>query len=145
MLLAATPSDFVNTSTILTFGGSTAGIIAINVAARKVFRVNHPGVPFGAALVLAFALAASQGVLNTLIGWVVALVNACMLFCASIGANEIATDAATPKPAGKGEQQGKERKKSVAAFTSFFRKGPAEARPSEGDRTQGLERNAPGS
>ncbi len=119
MLQATLPSDFVNNTTLLTFGGSTAGVIAINVVARKVFRTNHPGVPFVASLLLAFGLGASQGSLHTFIGWVVALVNSCMLFCASVGANETVTDFVTAKPVAKGEQQGKQ---PVPAFTSFFRK-----------------------
>lgn len=119
MLQAATPSDFVNSTTLLTFGGSTAGVIAINVVARKVFRINRPIVPLAASLVLAFGLGASQNALHTFMGWVVALVNGCMLFCASVGANETVTDFVTEKSVGKGEQQGK---KPVPAFTSFFQK-----------------------
>jgi hypothetical protein len=117
-----TPSNWVDAPTLLTFGGATAAVFGINVVARKVFRVNHPGVPFVASTFLAFALAASQAALHTVMGWVVAIVNSCMLFCATVGANEVVTDAAEEKPVGKGEQQGKQPKRPVPALTSFFPK-----------------------
>lgn|ERR1700722_12424205 len=122
MLFSATPSNWVDAPTLLTFGGATGAVFAINVVARKVFRLNHPGVPFAASTVIAFVLAASQSTLHTVTGWVVAIVNSCMLFCASVGANEVVTDAATEKPVGKGEPQGKQPKKPIPALTSFFRK-----------------------
>ena len=129
MLLDTTPNNWIDSSTILTFGGATTAVFVINVVARKVFKVNHPGVPFAASLVLAFALAISQAALHTVMGWVAALVNSCVLFCASIGANEVVTDAATEKPVGKGEQQGKQPRKAVPALISFFPKSPPPPNP----------------
>lgn len=132
-----TPSNWVDGPTLLTFGGAAAAVFAINVVARKVFRVNHPGVPFAASTFLAFALAASQGALHTVMGWVIAIVNSCMLFCASVGANEVVTEAAKEKPIGKGEQQGKQPKGPIPALTSFFPKttSPENAMPKANEQS----------
>ncbi len=121
MLQVATPSDYLNGSTILTFGGATIAVFAVSVAIRKVFKINHAGVPFAISLLLAFGGAASQGTLHAFFGWVVAIVNGCVLFCAAVGANETVTDFVTEKPAGRGEQQGKTK---APAITSFFHGTP---------------------
>ena len=118
MLQAAAQHDFLNPTTIGTFGGSTGAILAVTFTIRRVFGVNKPAVPFVLALVLSFALAGSQGSLKTVIDWIIALVNACLLFCAVIGANETANVAVNPQPAGQGQQQGAGPKR---VFSSFFR------------------------
>jgi hypothetical protein len=53
----------------------------------------------------------------------------CMLFCASVGANEVVTDAVTEKPVGKGEQHGKQPKAPVPALKSFFSKSIQPEKP----------------
>jgi hypothetical protein len=118
MVQMVPPSEFLNNSTVLTFGGSTVGVFAVSVAIRKVFKINHAAVPFAISLLLAFGLAASQSTLHTFSAWVVAIVNGCVLFCAAVGANETVTDFATERPTGKGEQYGKA---AMPAITSFFR------------------------
>ena len=120
-MLAGNPSGYLDPNTIKAFAGSTAAILAVCVALRKVFRLNRPIIPFVLSLLMSFAIAATDGAQHDLWTWVVALVNGCLLFCAVIGANESAVDAATPKPAGAGEQQGKSRLPPAKFFASYFR------------------------
>ena len=114
------PQDYLNETTIGTFGIATVGIFAVGVAFRKVFKLNHPLVPFVTSVAISFGLAASKSSLNSFLGWLIAAINACMLFCASVGANETVTDFGKEKPAGGGEAQGKERVRSMPALKSYF-------------------------
>ncbi|HEV8525660.1 MAG TPA: hypothetical protein VGQ71_14285 [Terriglobales bacterium] len=116
MLESATQHDFLNPITIATFGGSTGAILAVTFTIRKVFGVNRPAVPFVLALAFSFALAWSQASLKTVIDWIIAVVNGCLLFCAVAGANETANVAVNPQAAGQGEQQGAEPKRMIRSL-----------------------------
>src|SRR5215471_15159180 len=100
--------DFLNPSTIGSFGGSTAAILAVTVALRKALRINTPILPLLLGLAISVALAYSQGSLKSLLEWIVAVVNGCLLFLAVIGANEATNSAINPQPVGQGEQHGAE-------------------------------------
>ena len=93
-------------TTVGTMAGATCGVVAVSVVFRKVFKINHPIVPLVTSLVVTLALAQTTNSLGTLIDWLIAVLNGCILFCAAVGANETAADATTPKPAGAGMQQG---------------------------------------
>lgn len=119
MLQASTPAEFLNSTTIFTFGGATLGVFALSIAARKALRINHTTVPLFIAVLFSFALAFFQHTLHD-IGWVVATVNGCLLWLAVVGMNETATDAATKKPEGGGEKQGKKKRPRLPALASFY-------------------------
>jgi hypothetical protein len=116
---ATAPSspDFLDQTTIGTMGGATAAVVAVCVVFRKAFKINHPLVPLIASFIISFALAVAKGSLNDPIGWVICIVNGCILFCAATGANETAAYAVTPRPAGEGEPQGG---KPMPLFKSIF-------------------------
>jgi hypothetical protein len=97
--------NFLDSTTIGTMGAAAAGVFAVCVLVRKVFKVNHPAVPAVTSMLISFGLAGSNGTLNTFLGWIIAALNGCLLFCAAVGANETATDFVTPKPVGKGQVQ----------------------------------------
>lgn len=98
--------DFLDPKTIGTFGGATVAIFAITATLRKAVRLNSLIVPLVLAMALSFFLATNQGSLKDGLGWFIAVVNGCLLFLAVVGANETTDNAAKPKPAGVGEQQG---------------------------------------
>jgi hypothetical protein len=54
----------------------------------------------------------------TLLGWLTAFLNACLLFCAAIGANESIVDFKTKKTVGSGKQHGGAARQW---FASYFR------------------------
>jgi len=117
MIETSQPQDYLNETTIGIFGIATAGVFAVGIAFRKVFKINHPLVPFITSLMISFGLAGSNGTLRSFLGWLIAFINACMLFCASVGANETVTDFVTEKPAGQGKQYGGQ---PMPWFKSFF-------------------------
>jgi hypothetical protein len=86
--------------------GATTGVLAVSLVVRKVFRVNHPAVPLVASLAISFAVAVANSQLGDVLGWVVAIVNGCLIFFAVVGVNESAADFSTPRSGGKGMQQG---------------------------------------
>jgi len=106
--------NFIDEKTIGTFSVATLGIVAVTAVFRRVFKIHHPLVPLICAVVISVALAISQGT-RTILGWVIVVFNAALLFCSSIGANELGTGA----PTGGGEQQGG---KPMPWFKSYFKK-----------------------
>ena len=125
MFLATPPTsgpDYVNESTLATFGVATGAIFAVGVVFRKVFKINHPIVPLITALAISFGLAFNQNSLGKPIGWLVALLNSALLFSAAVGANETVAEVAQKKPAGKQQPQGKRKgpRPSQPAFRSYF-------------------------
>jgi hypothetical protein len=114
------PTDFLDPKTIGAFGGSTAAVLAVTVALRRVFRVDTPIVPFALSQIVSFVLAYTGATLKDPLGWLLAFVNGCLLFCAVVGANEGATNVAHPQPAGQGKQQGGKKQ----FFSSYFHPSP---------------------
>lgn len=117
MFQAAPSQDFINETTIATLGGATTAVVVVSVVLRRVFGVNHPGVPLMMALLISFGLAFDADSLDTAMGWLLALVNACLLFCAAIGANETLVELKTGRPVGEARQQGRRR---LPFVTSYF-------------------------
>jgi hypothetical protein len=120
------PPDYINETTLATFGVATAAILAVSVVFRKVFKVNHLIVPLITSLAISFALAANQHTLGKPIGWLIALLNTALLFCAGVGMNETVAGAGQMTVVGGQKQQGKRPegpRPSQPAFKSFFSHG----------------------
>jgi hypothetical protein len=112
-------TGFVDSKTIGAFGTATAAVFAVTATIRKLSGIGTPWVPFLLSLGFSFALAYSSDALNGPLGWVIAIVNGCLLFSAVVGLNE----GASARVAGRGEQQGAPPKKF---FASFFYNPPEE-------------------
>lgn len=103
---------FLDPTTISVFAVAVAAISAVVMVARRVGGINHPGVAFLAAIGISFAIAADNNALTSFLGWMVAFLNACLLFCAHVGANETAT----PRRGGRGRQHGRSKKVWLASY-----------------------------
>jgi hypothetical protein len=112
MIQVGPSQGFIDDKSIGTFAVSTVGIVAVSVVFRKVFKIHHPLVPLICSIVISIALAVNSGT-HTFLGWIIALLNAALLFCASIGANEMGTGV----PTGGGEQHGAG---PMPLFKSYF-------------------------
>jgi hypothetical protein len=123
-MVAGNPSGYIDRNTIKVFAESTAAVLAVCVALRRAFRINHPAIPFVLSLLLCFAIAATDGTEHDLWSWIVAFVNGCLLYCAVVGANESAVAAVTPKPVGQGEQQGRAPLPPKKFLASYFSNTP---------------------
>jgi hypothetical protein len=99
------PGDFLNEKSIATFGGATLVVFLVVVTSRRLLGVVSLFVPFVTSLVISFALAQHDGKLGSLLGWIITIANALLLFCSVTGMNETVADAAHPKPAGQLETQ----------------------------------------
>jgi hypothetical protein len=113
---AAQSNGFVDAKTIGAFAGATAAVFAATAVVRRVFGYSKPWVPFLLSLIVSLALAQASNALHTLLDWVVAVANACLLFCAVAGVNEGADNIAHPPPVGQGEQHGAEEKKFLGSL-----------------------------
>ncbi len=80
MIDVAVPQDYVNETTLAAFGGATGVILGVSVALRRAIGLNHPVVPFLAAIVISYASAISKAVPSTLLAWLISFLNACLLF-----------------------------------------------------------------
>lgn len=106
MLRTPTSQDWIDETTIGVFSIATAGVFMVAATLRRVFGWTHPAVPFVCSIVISFGLAATKGKLDSLLGWFIAFLNTCMLFCAAVGVNESATDYFKEKPVDKPEKHG---------------------------------------
>jgi len=120
ILQAAGATDFLDPKTIGAFGGSTAAVLAVTVALRKAFAINNPIIPFALSEILSFVLAYTGATLKGPLGYLLAFVNGCLVFCAVVGANEGGTNVAHPQPTGEGKQQGGKKE----WFNSYFHSSP---------------------
>jgi len=111
------PSEFFTETSISTFGGATLAVFLVTIVARRLVGLTSIFVPFVASVVLSFVLAYHDGQLTNVLGWVLAILNALLLFCAVTGMNETVTDAVHPRPAGEVAQQAA---KPVRWFQSMF-------------------------
>jgi hypothetical protein len=118
-----TSTGFVDAKTIGAFAGATAAVFAATAVVRRVFGYSKPWVPFLLSVIVSFALAQASKALGPPLDWVVAVANACLLFCAVVGVNEGAENIKNPPPAGKGQQQGAAPKMFIG---SLFRRHPPE-------------------
>jgi hypothetical protein len=115
-------SVFIDTTSILTFSGASAGVFAFTATIRRFVPSHLAGHPIWAllmCLVISFGLAQNSSTLGNILGWIIALLNACMLFTSVMGANEFAAAASTEKPAGEARQQGK-KEPPKRFFQSYF-------------------------
>jgi len=109
--------QFLTPASLAVFPTATGAVFAVTVGLRRLTGINTPWVPFVTSMLVAAVLAASGTIApasehweqwqNTLVTWSVALLNGFMLFCAVVGANEGATQATLPKPAGVPRAQGR--------------------------------------
>jgi hypothetical protein len=104
---------FIDPTTIGTFSVASGGLFTFTATIRKVFNWSHLGLPLLMAQLISFGLAAKGESLGTFLGWLIALLNGCMLFMSVVGLNETLT----PRPAGQSQQQGTQ---PQAFFQSFF-------------------------
>ena len=89
---------FVDPSSILTYGGASLAVWVVSATFRRVSRRETILAPLVVAFLVGFVIAYSTGALKTGLGWLVALVNCCILFSTATGMNESAAAlAATPK------------------------------------------------
>ena len=97
--------QLVTPAATATFAGASALVLAISTVARRVTRLNTPLVPLIVALIVSFAVSANQETLNSLLGYVIAVGNAAILFLAAVGGNETLVEVVKEKPAGVLKQE----------------------------------------
>jgi hypothetical protein len=102
-VVAAT--EFFTTHSVLTFAGASGATLIVTNTIRKLTRLESAWVPFVVALILAFVIAASTDALGGVLDGVVALLNACLLFCTALGLQEGAVAAKTPAEEGRPTRQ----------------------------------------
>ena len=114
-----TATNFIDGEAIRNFAVATTAVFAVSMTIRRTTGISHPVVPLFVALALTFTLAATDGKLDSVLNVLLALVNACLLFLAAVGANETVTEGVKETPAGQGEKQGK-RARTKRWLGSYF-------------------------
>jgi hypothetical protein len=118
----STPNAFIDPSTIGGFAVASAGVFAFNaVVVRGILGSNRLIWPFLMCLAISYGLAENAKILDTFLGWLIALLNACILCTSVMGVNEGVLNALTPKPTGGSGQQAK-RPEEGKYLMSFFRR-----------------------
>lgn len=77
--------EFFTTEALGSFAGVTAATIAVGNAVGYLLNRNIKFVPFLVSVGLCLLLAGEAKSLSDVIGWVVAFVNGCLVFCTAAG------------------------------------------------------------
>ena len=113
-------NDFFTAESLVTFGGATLAIVVVTNTFRKLTKRDWLAVPFIVALVLAMVVAGAQNALGELIGWVVAFLNGCLLFCTALGLQETITSGKEGQLTSATREQ--RRRRSLPFFSSWLPK-----------------------
>jgi hypothetical protein len=86
--MASPGHDLLTTSSIATLAVAAFSTVIVGNTVRKLLGRESPWIPFIVAEALAFAIASYQNQLGTFLGWMVALLNGCLIFVTAAGGNE---------------------------------------------------------
>jgi|GEM_PF-2918458 len=115
--MMAIGEEFFTLGSLGTMAVASGAILAVTNTIRRVFGIGHLVVPLIVALVITFSVAAAAHKLGNWPEWIVAFLNACLLFCTATGAQELVTaDQLKPKVAGAPELQ---RRRSLRWWSSW--------------------------
>jgi len=108
-------NQFVTAASIGTFTGATGAVWAVSNTLRRAFNIDRPYVPLVVSVIVAYVIVISSGS-RSVLDYVLALVNACLLFLSAAGLQQAASADLT---SGRGTQRhGRER---VTWFTPWIR------------------------
>jgi hypothetical protein len=93
------PTDFLNTQTLLALGGATTAVTVVSNVIRRLTRRMTPWIPFVVSLVVVLAVTLSTADVGEPVTWLLAAINACLVFTASSGVQDVVVQAATPRAA----------------------------------------------
>lgn len=107
-------NQFVTVASIGTFTGATGAVWAVSNTLRRAFNIDRPYIPLLVSIVVAYAIVISSGS-HSVLDYVLALVNACLLFLSAAGVQQAASADLT---SGRGTQRhGRQR---VTWFTPWI-------------------------
>lgn len=106
----ATVQEFFTPEAVGQITGAVAAVTAVSVTIRKVTGFGSAIIPFVISMVVVYASAGASGTLSAipwgefpsqpffqpLLGWLLPVLNACLLFTAAIGATEVGGAITTP-------------------------------------------------
>lgn len=81
-------NDFFEWSTFGTLTGAVAGVVVVSNTVRTLTKRDSVWIPFSVALVIVIVLGYIGGTLLSITGVVLAILNACLLFCTALGLND---------------------------------------------------------
>jgi lysylphosphatidylglycerol synthetase-like protein (DUF2156 family) len=99
---------------------SHLAVVVVTNTFRKLTKRDWLAVPFIVAIVLAMAVAGAQNALGEIIGWVVAFLNGCLLFCTALGLQETITSGTQGQLASATREQREQRRNQPLPFFSSW-------------------------
>ncbi len=91
--------DFFTWTGIGSLTAAVAAVVVVTNTARHLLKIDSPWVAFVVSMVVVYSLALVNGVLHGPADYVISFLNACLLFCTAVGANQSAV-------AGAGQRSG---------------------------------------
>jgi len=110
------PDQLFTLQSFGTLAGAAGAVTILTNTFRRLCGVNALYAPFAFSLLISAVGAYAAGKTDSVVGWVVVILNACLLFCAASGIQEAAVTGA--QPAGSAKSQGRER---LPWLSSWFR------------------------
>lgn len=109
------PDQLFTLQSFGTLAGAAGAVTVLTNTFRRLVGINSLYVPFGFSLLVS-AVGAYVAQTTSGVGWVVMVLNACLLFCTASGIQEAAIKGA--EPAGLAKTQGRQR---LPWLSSWFR------------------------
>ena len=115
-------TEFFTFNSMLVLGSASVGVLVVTNTLKRVFGFNPIYVCFTTSLIICFVGAYQLGTLAELSGYLISLINSCLLFCTTTGMQEFGGGAVQPKQVGEIISQGKSNEqKAKKWFDSWVR------------------------
>ena len=112
--------DFYTADSFLSFAGSVAIVFLLGNTARVLVGRDSRGIPFFIAIGVAYLGAAIVGV-NEWYGWVIPIINGCLLYWSAFGATVALVEAKEGAPTGGPKPHGKQEVKWLSYWGAEHR------------------------
>lgn len=106
-MATANPEALFTLASVGTLAGASAAVVAVTNTARKLFKLDSAWPAFLASCIVAFVGAYGLSQLSVFVDYVIAFLNACLLFCMSTGLQETIVTAVEPPRAKEIETHGR--------------------------------------
>ena len=87
-MLESLPKDYYTWESLGTLAIASGAVVVVANTLRTLLKLDSPWVPFLVSLILTLVGAYTASKLASLQGWLIALLNSCLLFCTATGANQ---------------------------------------------------------
>jgi hypothetical protein len=80
--------DYFSWAGLGTLAGAVAAVVVVTNTVRQLLKIDTPWVAFVVSILVVYGVALGSHALNSVAGYIISFLNACLLFCSALGANQ---------------------------------------------------------